>query len=456
MSFPRYKNYKNSGAEWLGEVPAHWQVSAFRRSLASPLMNGIFKKKEDFGSGVLLINVFDIYREDFRVAYSDLDRIRCTSDEQLAYEVIPGDLFFVRSSLKEEGIAAVSVAEAVAEPVVFECHLIRARTDQSLLGGRYCSYLFNSDQYRSEMIKRAKITTMTTIDQEAILSVAVVRPPVEEQGIVAAFLDRETAKIDALVAEQQRLIELLKEKRQAVISYAVTKGLNPAAPMKDSGIKWLGDVPEHWANQTLNSRFSIELGKMLDESRITGRHLVPYLRNTDVQWGAINFEDLPEMDITEGEYNRYTVENGDLLVCEGGEVGRAALVTSKPGVIGFQKALHRFRSRGVGEVPRYMYYTLVWAAGTGVFSTAGSSTIAHLTGEQLRKYRFPKPPLPEQSVIVRCLDDKTSEIDKLTEEAESGIILLQERRTALISAAVTGKIDVRGLVAAQPESEVAA
>jgi type I restriction enzyme, S subunit len=271
-------------------------------------------------------------------------------------------------------------------------------------------------------------------------------PPLEEQLAIAVLLDRETAKIDALMTEQQRLIELLKEKRQATISHAVTKGLNPAARMKDSGDEWIGQVPTHWTNPTLNSRFTIELGKMLDESRITGQYPVPYLRNVDVQWDCINYEDLPQMDVAESDYGRYTIKPGDLLVCEGGEVGRAAIVGAVNEVIGFQKALHRLRARDSGNVPRLMYYTFAWAAATGVFQAGGSSTIAHLTGEQLKRYRFPKPPVSEQLAIIQYLDDETSRLDRLVAEAKTAIALLQERRTALISAAVTGKIDVRGHV----------
>jgi len=269
------------------------------------------------------------------------------------------------------------------------------------------------------------------------------RPPLEEQQTIAAFLDRETGKIDALIAEQQRLVELLAEKRQAVISHAVTKGLNPNATMKDSGIEWLGEVPAHWATPSLYMRYSSELGKMLDSSKIIGDHLIPYVRNVDVQWGAINFDDLPLMDIREDEHQRYTIKAGDLLICEGGEVGRAAIAPNVDAVFGYQKALHRLRALNNDENAKFMYFTFLWAANTGVFNLSGSSTIAHLTGEQLRKYRFPKPPFAEQVAIAAFLDTETAKFDALTKEASRAITLLQERRAALISAAVTGKIDVR-------------
>ncbi len=272
-------------------------------------------------------------------------------------------------------------------------------------------------------------------------------PEFKEQTQIADFLDRETAKIDALIAEQENLIVLLAEKRQATISRAVTRGLDPNVPLKDSGVPWLGKVPAHWVLPPMYLRYSSDLGKMLDTSRITGRHLIPYLRNVDVQWGQINFVDLPEMDIEPAEYDRYTIRTGDLLVCEGGEVGRAAVVAGDMGLIGFQKALHRLRALGNDELPEYMFYVFQWAAKSGVFSGEGQATIAHLTGEQLRKYRFPKPPLSEQKDITQFLVNEIGRLSALSSDATRAIELLKERRAALISAAVTGKIDVRGLAA---------
>ena len=210
---------------------------------------------------------------------------------------------------------------------------------------------------------------------------------------------------------------------------------------KDSGVEWLGEVPGHWVTPPVYLRYSVELGKMLDSSRITGDHLVPYLRNVDVQWGRINFDDLPEMDIESSEYGRYTVAPGDLLVCEGGEVGRAAIVPARSGTIGFQKALHRLRASSDDEHPAFMYFTLSWAALRGVFNQSGLSTIAHLTGEQLRKYRFPKPPMPEQATIASFLDRETAKIDTLVAEQQNLIALLREKRQALISHAVTKGLD---------------
>jgi type I restriction enzyme, S subunit len=221
---------------------------------------------------------------------------------------------------------------------------------------------------------------------------------------------------------------------------------------KNSGQTYLGAIPEHWTAPPLYLRYSVDLGKMLDAARITGSFTEPYLRNVDVQWGRINLEGLPTMDIEPAELERYSARNGDLLVCEGGEVGRAAIVQGLAGAVGYQKALHRLRARSAREDSRFMFYTLRWAAEHGVFEGGGQSTIAHLTGEQFRKYRFPTPPVFEQNSIAEFLDGETGKIDALIAEQEKLVALLAEKRQATISHAVT-----RGLrpEAAMKESGVA-
>lgn len=273
-------------------------------------------------------------------------------------------------------------------------------------------------------------------------------PPKAEQRRIAAFLDRETGKIDALVAKKRLLIERLKEKRAALISHAVTKGLDPNVPMKDSGIEWLGKVPEHWGLPPLYAKYNLVLGKMLDAKRITGEFPVPYLRNVDVQWDHVNVENLPEMDIEPGAYERFTLCKGDVLVCEGGEVGRTAIWNGELDCCAYQKAIHRLRLIGDTErsIPRFLYYAMRWAATTGIFIAAGNpNTIPHLTGEKLRVYRFPFPPIDEQQAIAAHLDESGKRIDTLVTPVLNAIDRLLEYRTALISAAVTGKIDVRNV-----------
>ncbi|MGA3018926.1 MAG: restriction endonuclease subunit S, partial [Bryobacteraceae bacterium] len=166
---------------------------------------------------------------------------------------------------------------------------------------------------------------MPRADWEQIGSLRVAIPSLGEQAKIVSYLDAKTVEIDRLVEKKQRLIELLDEKRAALISRAVTQGLDLGVTMKDSGVEWLGSVPTHWDVAPLNSRFDVKLGKMLDARQITGQQLVPYLRNVDVQWDEIAVSDLPSMDFDTDDRERFRLRPGDLIVCEGGEVGRAAV-----------------------------------------------------------------------------------------------------------------------------------
>jgi type I restriction enzyme S subunit len=354
-----------------------------------------------------------------------------------------GDLFMCKSGATTGKLAMV---ETDMEFSVWS-PLAQIRCDDSLAMPKFMYFALHAEYVQSQIRRTWSAGTQPNISMGDIEQLLVVAPPLPEQQAIAAFLDRETAKIDALVEKKRRLIELLKEKRAALISHAVTKGLNPDLPMKDSGIEWLGEVPRRWKLPPLYARYRVELGKMLDAKRITGDYLLPYLRNIDVQWDHVNVSDLPEMDIEPDEYERFTLRHGDLLVCEGGEVGRTAIWRSELATCAFQKAIHRLRPVGriSSDVPRYLYYVMRCATESGIFVAAGDpNTIPHLTAEKLRLYRFPFPPGDEQQAIVEYLDEDGQKSGLLISRVETAIDRLLEYRTALISAAVTGKIDVRG------------
>jgi len=438
VNLPTYPKYRRSGISWLADIPAHWDVATVRRLCT-------IKKRI---AGALGYDVLSITQRGIKVKDTDSNDGQLSMDYSKYQLVDVGDFAMNHMDLLT-GWVDISPFEGVTSPD----YRVFATSCQQISDPRYLLYLFQMGYENKILFAFGQGSSQLgrwRLPRQAFNAFQLPVPEIAEQRRIVAFLDNETRKIDALIAEQQRLIELLKEKRQAVISHAVTKGLNPDAPMKPSGVEWLGDVPVHWKLPPLYARYSIELGKMLDEDKITGKHLTPYLRNTDVQWNRVNIADLPEMDIAPSERERYTVMSGDLLVCEGGEVGRAAVVTQLYDVLGYQKALHRLRPKHVDDLPRFMYYMFCCASHQGVFAANGNlSTIAHLTGEALRRYRFPKPPIDEQDLIVRFLETEESRIDELLDTAGAAIALLQERRTALISAAVTGKIDVRNHISSE-------
>jgi type I restriction enzyme, S subunit len=419
--------------EWLDQIPSDWSVMKFRH---------VFRESPEKIENEVVGPMLSVsgYRGIEIKEYDD-DNRRRTNEELVGYRIVRSGQLVVNTMWLNYAGLGVSDYEGHVSPA-YRSYWIDPRMDH-----RYVHHLLRSSIYvqgYTRLLTGIRPNSLQ-MSRDDLMEFPILQPPVEVQQRIAGFLDAESAKIDRLIVEQQRLIELLKEKRQTVISNAVTKGMNAGTPTKASGIEWLGNVPEHWALPPLYMRYESLLGKMLDEKRNVGKNALPYLRNVDVQWDHVNVDNLPLIDIEPAEYDRFTVRSGDLLVCEGGEVGRAAIWDGRLELCAYQKALHRLRPVANGEVVRFLYYCFAFAAHKEVF-VAGSNpnTIPHLTGEQLRLYRFPKPPEAEQHEIVKKLDQETAKIDALINEQSRSKELLMERRAALISAAVTGRIDVRG------------
>ncbi len=430
--YKAYPEYKDSGVEWLGEIPTDWTckrlkygVELYSQKVLSESAER-YVGMENIASGTGKFLVFDELSPD------GISNRFCKGD------VLFGKLrpYLAKSWLANfEGICSA------------EFLVLRSKA----FSAKFLNYYTLTEEFVRQVDASTYGSKMPRANWEFIGSMMIPIPPMQSEKI-ATFLDHETTKIDTLIEKQQQLIQLLKEKRQAVISHAVTKGLNPNVKMRDSGIEWLGEVPEHWTVAKLSFRYEVLLGKMLDERRVTGEHLGKYLRNTDVQWDSINEEDLPEMDFLPVERNRYSVTKGDLIVCEGGEIGRSA-IWEKEYPCFYQKALHRLRPLSeVSDHTRFMFYSIFDAVHQERFlSGAPKATIAHLPAETFRQYQFAFPPHEEQKAIAKYLDDRKYKFDVLHHEAKKQISLLQERRTALISAAVTGKIDVRDWVPPAPD-----
>ncbi len=269
-------------------------------------------------------------------------------------------------------------------------------------------------------------------------------PPLPTQKAIADFLDRKTAAIDALIEKKQKLLGLLAEKRAALINHAVTKGLDPGVPMKDSGIPWIGEIPAHWSLSRLSFRYSQQLGKMLSSAAAEGPDHASYLGNKDVQWDFVDVSDLKMMHFSPSEREKFSLRRGDLLVCEGGIVGRTAVWRGELDECFFQKAIHRLRPhRSKRDHYRFFFYCMRAATDQGLFEEHGNkSTIGHLTGEALRAHRFPFSPAIEQVEIATWLDKVNDRVARTSMRLQQQIDRLQEYRQALITAAVTGQLDI--------------
>jgi type I restriction enzyme S subunit len=424
-----YPDYKDSGVEWLGEIPAHWEVKRLkyvsycldgqRIPLNSEQRSAMQGDYPYWGANCIIDNVN-----------------RWLFNEELILLGEDGAPFF--DSTKE---VAFFVSGKIW--VNNHAHVLRPKKD---IYARFLAYTLNMVDYRAFIDG----STRDKLTQNDMNIIPIQYPSYSEQCAIAAFLDYETARNNALIAKKERLIELLQEKRAALISHAVTKGLDPTVPMKDSGVEWLGEIPVHWEVAPVYSRYNVQLGKMLNQEAIKGLSPAPYLRNVNIQWDYVDLSDILEMDFNPLERQKFDLVFGDLLVCEGGEVGRTAIWRGELTECYFQKAIHRVRPLSTQEDGRFLFYVLYAVANLGVFKVEGNkSTIVHLTAEKFKGHRFAFPSLTEQRSIILFLDRETAIIDALISRVREGIEKLKEYSSALISAAVTGKIDVKGEISTQ-------
>lgn len=373
----------------------------------------------------------------------DVKEMNFTSAEQLIFGLRRGDVLVTEGSgsLRAVGASAVWLGE-LEGLTCFQNTLLRLRP-RPMTDGRFlawwCRYAF-ADGLFASIATGANIFHVSA-DRVRALPTSLLS--LERQRAISDLLDAETSRIEALVDKKSQSIRLMTERLESAIFYAVTHGLHDEK-LRSSGLGWVEEIPESWGTPTVSVNFSLELGKMLNIEAAQGPDAHPYLRNVNVQWDRLDLEDLAVMHFSDEERIRLALMPNDLLVCEGGEVGRAAVWPGEPLNCYFQKAIHRIRPR-TGSGSRFLMYCLRAAAKRNVFAVEGNlSTIIHLTGEQLSVHRFPWPSAEEQMEIVRHLDDAATTTDAARRLVTRQIALLQERRRALITAAVTGELDIPG------------
>lgn len=319
------------------------------------------------------------------------------------------------------------------------------RPQQGFLDTGFCRYALREPEFIHEVIGRSVGITYPAINASDLADIPIHVPPLPTQRVIAEYLDRETAHIDALIDTKERLLELLAEKRRALIAHAVTYGLNPNTPMRDSGVEWLGEIPADWEVDLVKRHFQVELGKMLNSSqqRDERGELKPYLRAANVYWDGVWLDDVNEMIFTQDQLERYRLQKGDLLVTEGGvTVGRSTIWQGEIQDCYYQNSLNRARPKG--RVPsKFLYYWLYFLKLNGYIDTiTEKSTFAHLTNEKLEVIPMTVPPTSQIMKIIQVLDKELAQIDNVEKKVKDAIALLRERRTALIAAAVTGQIQV--------------
>lgn len=440
MSLPRYPQYKDSGVVWLDDVPAHWRISPLKHLVSMKSGGTPSKDNLDYWDGeVPWASAKDLKTD---MLADTIDHITSFAVESGNADLVPAGtiLVVVRGMILAR---AFPVAEVIV-PMAINQDLKGIVPRKDLLG-RFLAWLLRGTAEESLLRLDEAGHGTKALRMDAWTSMQVPVPPIEEQSAIAAFLDSETGKIDALIAEQEKLLTVLAEKRQATISHAITRGLNQGVQMKDSGVAWLGEVPAHWEVKRLKHLGDAIIGLTYDPSEVTDEdNGTLVLRSSNVQQGQITFEDnvFVSSDIPE---KLRTIE-GDILICSRNGsralIGKNAVITKRAEGLTFGAFMTVFRSQ-FNDYLRWVFNSQIFSYQSGSFLT---STINQLTTGNLYGFEVPVPGTDERAAIAAFLDEETAKLDRLKTEAERAIKLLKERRGTLIAAAVTGKIDVRNTV----------
>lgn len=440
MTFPKYPEYKDSGVEWLGEVPAHWAVKPLKRAIAS-VESGTSVNAADMPAaqgelGVLKTSCvykgwFD-WRENKTVNREDLGRISCPVRES--------SLIVSRMNTPDLVGSAGLVVEAPAG--IFLPDRLWQVSMRKGCNPKYYYYFTRTPAYRDQVRIACAGTSssMQNLGQDEFGAIWHPSPLMEEQQAIAAFLDHETARIDALVEEQQRLIELLKGKRQAVISHAVTKGLDPDALMKESGVEWLGEVPAHWEIMKFLRCVKIAEGQVDPKLEEYREKILIAPNHVESATGRILSMETAESQGAES--GKYVCEAGDVVYSKIRPALRKACIIDR----GVLCSADMYPLRPLDNLSGDF---LLWSILSEPFSRLTileSERVAmpKVNRESLNEFYMAVPPLEEQARINDHISQEIQRVDQLASIAAETIELLSERRSALISAAVTGKIDVRG------------
>lgn len=445
--YKRYERYKDSGVKWIGEIPEHWEIRKIKH-IGMLSAGGVNKKIEEGEELFKSVHYMDVYRNSGKAIGNDDDYLVVSATQSQAKNCTlrKGDVLFTSSSETPDDIGHAVVISEDLEQTLYGYHLIRLRLDRDIpTDYSYRKYMFNNHYIRSYFSSRTQGITRYGLKYDDYKEAVVFIPPISEQKTIANFLDQKTAVIDGLIADKEKLIELLQEKRQAIITEAVTKGLNPNVRMKDSGIEWIGEIPEHWILSKIKY-VSLINNKTLSESTDDDYEIdyidISSVTSIDEIDGIqrLNFKDAPSRA-------RRILSKGDTIV---------STVRTYLKAIAFIENVQSNLICSTGfavltplskVVPKYLFYLMRSEKYVNeiVRRSVGVSYPA-INASDIGALECAIPNKDEQKYIVEYLDNCTTQIDQLVNDIQTQIQKLKEYRQSLISEAVTGKIDVRDYV----------
>lgn len=444
--YKAYPAYKDSGVEWLGPVPEHWEVSSLKY-LVSAIDSGTSVNATDtparegeFGvlkTSCVYSGTFDP-AENKAVVLEEYGRVSCP--------LVVGSLIVSRMNTPDL-VGAAGLVRHAPDGIFLPDRLWQVSFSGMMPTFSY--YWSQSDSYRTQVKKVCTGTSssMQNLSQDQFKDFVLGVPAEGEQQLITAHLDRETARIDALIEKKTRFIQLLREKRQALITHAVTKGLDSNVKMKDSGVEWLGQVLEHWNVKRLKLIATVQTGIAKGKDNAGKDTIeVPYLRVANVQDGYLDLREVATIEVSTADLPRYLLQPGDVLMNEGGDfdkLGRGHVWQGEVEPCIHQNHVFAVRPHGVSSEWLSSFASSAAAQFYFMGRSKQSTNLASISSSNLMELVVPLPREEEQHLILAELDRQVTKVKALVTMTERSIALLKERRSALITAAVTGQIDLR-------------
>ncbi|EJE1583410.1 restriction endonuclease subunit S [Campylobacter upsaliensis] len=422
--------YKPSGIEWLGEIPQSWENVSIRSCFTESN-----QRCNTDSYPLLSVTIANgiIYQDNIE------NKKDISNDDKSNYKIVPLNAVAYNKMRMWQGAVGVNT---LTTGIVSPAYIVAIPNEKIL--PNFVSYLFKSKIMIGEFDKNSYglCLDMNNLRYDDFRNIKIPLPPLQEQKEIAEFLDKKCEKIQNYIDKKQKLITLLQEKKQALINEVVTKGLNPNIEFKNSGIAYLGLIPHHWEIKKLKYVGKVVLGKMLCNEHQKGYSHCYYLKSKNLQWLNVEVSQIEKMWFSEYEKSLYRIKKDDLLVSEGGEVGKTCIWNNELAECYIQNSVHKITLNKFNNAKFFLYLFFTYGK-LGVFDSVVSRvSIAHLVLEKLVNVDMVVPPLQEQKQIANFLDEKCEKINSAIEKTKRQIELIKEYKNTLINEAVCGRIRV--------------
>lgn len=438
----RYKTYKDSGVEWIGEIPINWEVKRLKL-LGDIIPSNVDKKTKEGEQKVELCNYVDVYKNDFITDGIQFMKASASDVQIEKLTLRKFDVIATKDSEDPKDIGVPALVKNDFDNVVCGYHLTLVRCSENVLNGNYFYWVIRSEGSSQYFYTGARGITRYAIGSNVFKNLNIPIPKsLEEQNQIANYLNHKTTLLDTLIAKKEQLISLLEEERMATINKAVTKGLDPNVPLKDSGIDWLGEIPEHWESWKISHAFKNIGSGTTPESGNPIYHqngTINWLNTGDLNDGVLNSSSKKITNKAIEDYSSLkTFPKGSLVIAMyGATIGKTALLNFETTT---NQACCVFGVSDIISVKFLQYWFKAKKEHIINLSIGGGQP--NISQQILKDIRLGCPNVEEQNEIIDFLDSKNKEIENLITKINNEINLLKEYKTALISEVVTGKIDV--------------